>query len=160
MSGAMQDPSQNHPPEPSKPTGSLFEPFGAEEQPADVGMSARLSGTHPLSILSVVSGVAAIMTLVSCCIAPILAPLLQGICGLLALTCGVITLRRVQTGHWDRESNQRQGKLGTALGLLGLLLALGWLVAIWEYGPGLEFKPPPDMTGERSPLPFTGPRGR
>ena len=127
------------------------------EEFADPQKRSTRYGTHPAAILSIVSGIASMLTFASCCIAPVLAPLLQSICGLIALGCGTFVTVRVRQGYLDRESNHRQAKIGAILGIIALLFSLGWLFMFWEHGSGLEFKPPPDFGGERSPLPFSQP---
>ncbi|MEL6178303.1 MAG: hypothetical protein AAFS10_05085, partial [Myxococcota bacterium] len=94
-------------------------------------------GTHPLAIISVVAGIAALISTVSCCLAPILAPMLQGICGLLAFSCGATVWYWVRVGRVDRSSNLHQARVGTVLGAFGLILAGVWLTMIGVYGPGL-----------------------
>lgn len=121
---------------PHNPTPSQPEDPDEARRRAEMQRSVEY-GTHPLAILSVVSGIAALMATVTCCLAPTLAPLLQGVCGLMSVVTGGTVWFWVKTGRVDRASNLRQARAGTLLGAFGLALALVLIVMIGVYGPGL-----------------------
>lgn len=99
------------------------------------GEESTQGQTQPMAMVSAVAGVFSVLFAPCCILDPRLAALIHGVLGLIAVTTGFVTTRRVAAGAVD-STNLLQARIGFIAGGIGLVIAAAWAVWIARHPDG------------------------
>ncbi len=102
---------------------------------SDPGESESQGQTHPISMVSAVSGVFSVLFAPCCALDPRLAAIIHAVLAIIAVSTGVVVAQRVSAGRYD-ASNLFQARIGFIAGGIALVIAAAWGIFILRHPDG------------------------